>query len=188
MRNVNLSNVADEAPRPQAGGYVLTIADVTDVPMDPKTGKGDYLTIDYDFAEGEFAEYYYGKYKTFGFWGGHFVRSYKPKALGMFKGFINELKKDNPRFAEKWNDDGENDEKIMIGCKFGAVLGEEEYIGNDGKIKTRLNVAKIISIDDVHAGKFKVPETKKVERPKASSGVVDTTQQSFEQLDKDAPF
>ena len=77
MRNVNLSNVADEAPRPQAGGYVLTIADVTDVPMDPKTGKGDYLTIDYDLAEGEFAEYYYGKYKTFGFWGGHFIRSYK---------------------------------------------------------------------------------------------------------------
>ena len=92
MRNINLSNVADSNNnKPTAGGYVLEITNVRDVPMNESTGKGDYLIIDYDFADGEFKDYYYGMMKSLGFWGGHFIRSYKPKALGMFKAFINDI-------------------------------------------------------------------------------------------------
>lgn len=160
MRNLSLSNVSDDRNKPTAGGYVLTITSVEDVPMDSSTGKGNYLKIEYDIAEGEFKDYYYGMAKSLGFWGGRLVRSYKPKALGMFKGFVMELEHDNPEFH--WDMDAENDEGKMIGCSFGAVIGEEEYRGNDGSIKTRLNVTKIVSIDDIHNDRFKVPELKKI--------------------------
>lgn len=185
MRNLGLSKVTEDAQRPTAGGYVLTITDVEDVPMNGNTGKGDYLKISYDIAEGPFKDYYYGMYKSLGFWGGNLIRSYKPKALGMFKAFIKELKHDNPEF--NWNMDDENDEKTMIGRKFGAVIGEEEYRGNDGSIKTRLNVNKIVSIDNIHDGKFKVPELKKIATA-SNTAAVDTTGDSIETITDDTPF
>ena len=182
MKNINLSNVTDSTnSRPTAGGYVLEVTNVEDHPMNEATGKGDYLTIEYDFAEGEFKEYYWSMMRSLGFWGGHFVRSYKPKALGMFKQFIHELKTDNPEF--QWNDDAENDEKKMIGCRFGAVLGEEEYRGNDGSIKKRLYVAKITSIDKIHDNDYKVPYPKTL-AGSTPSGFVDTT----DQILADSPF
>ena len=184
MRNINLSNVADSNNnKPTAGGYVLEITNVRDVPMNESTGKGDYLIIDYDFADGEFKDYYYGMMKSLGFWGGHFIRSYKPKALGMFKAFINELKRDNPEFD--WDDDAENDENRMVGCRLGAVLGEEEYRGNDGSIKKRLYVDKITSIDNIMNNKYKVPFLKSLEGTTGTSaGFVDTT----DQIAADVPF
>ena len=59
MRQVNLENVqeAGEFQRMPSGGYVCKITNVEDVPIDPKTGKGDYLKIEYDICEGEFKDY-----------------------------------------------------------------------------------------------------------------------------------
>lgn len=180
MRNVNLSTVSN-GNRLEAGGYVMIITNVEDVPMNELTGKGDYLTIEYDIAEGPYKDYYQSMFSSLGFWGGHFIRSYKPKALGMFKAFIKELRTDNPDF--KWNDDAENDEKTMIGCKFGAVLGEEEYRGNDGSLKKRLNVAKIVTVSDIRNKNYTVPEPKTLSGV-SSSGFVDTT----DQIAADVPF
>ena len=187
MRNLNLSNVSDNHNRLPAGGYVVEITNVEDHPMDANTHKGDYLNIDFDIVEGQYRDYYYGMYKDYGFWGGHLIRSYKPKALGMFKAFINELKKDNPGF--NWDMDAENDEHSMIGCKFGVVFGEKEYRGNDGSIKTRLEATKILPIQKIHNGEFEVPALVKLESAPAYTGVVDTTkQESFEELNKEVPF
>lgn len=185
MRNLGLSNISEDLQKPTAGGYVLTISNVEDVPMNSNTGKGDYLKINYDIAEGPFKDYYYSMYKSLGFWGGTLIRSYKPKALGMFKSFVKELEHDNPEFH--WNMDDENDEKTMIGRSFGAVIAEEEYRGNDGSIKTRLTVTKIVSIDDIHNGNFKVPEIKKIATA-SNTAVVDTTNDSIEAITDEAPF
>ena len=186
MKNVNLSSVASNSNRLEAGGYVLVIKNVEDRPMNSTTGKGDYLQIEYDINEGPFKGYYTDMYSSLGFWGGHFIRSYKPKALGMFKEFIRELRHDNPDF--KWDDDAENDEKSMIGCQFGAVLGEEEYRGNDGSLKTRLNVAKITTVSNIRTGKYNVPDPKTLSGAPKASGVVDTTADSMEQINADIPF
>lgn len=186
MRNINLSTVSDNN-KPTADGYVLTITRVEDHPMDEATGKGDYLLIEYDFAEGEFKNYYYSMMNSLGFWGGKFIRSYKPKALGMFKQFVRELENDNDFFH--WDNNSENDEQSMVGCQFGAVLGEEEYRGNDGSIKKRLNLYKITTIDKIHEGDYKVPELKKLQgSPVTSAGVVDTTGDTMETVTEDTPF
>ena len=79
-----------EFARPGNGGYILEIVNVTDVPFDASTGKGDYLRIDYDIAQGEFKGYYTKQNERFGGdWFANFIRSYKETAAGMFKHFIN---------------------------------------------------------------------------------------------------
>lgn len=186
MKHLDLDNVKEDYDRPQAGGYVCKIKKVEDVPIGSNAQRpesGDYLKIDYDFAEGPFVDYYAGMCDHFGFWGGTFIRSYKPKALGMFKGFIKALEESNDGF--KWNDD----EKALAGLKVGLVLGSEEYRGNDGAVKTRLRVARVLPVEKIHEGEFEIPPLKKLEESNTSNAVVDTTkQESFEAVKDDVPF
>ena len=132
MKELNLTNVEPEKGfgGPEPGGYVLKIINVEDVP-----GK-EYLKIDYDFAEGEYANHYLSLFDRFGFWGGTMYKSYKDKSLGWFKAFISDVEASNPGY--KWD----NDEKKLEGRLFGAVLGAEEYRSNDGEVKESLKVKR----------------------------------------------
>ena len=145
--------------KPGNGGYILGIANVKDVPIDEKTGKGDYLWIEYDIAHGEFSGYYMKMNEKFGGnWSARFIRSYKERALGMFKHFINCIEDSNPAFCWNWK------EESLIGCRFGATLQEEEYEKQDGSVGTRLVVKDIKTVKQIMDGDFKVPTTKKLER------------------------
>lgn len=152
-----------EFARPTANGYICKIIDVEDVPMNSKEqGKGDYLRIEYDIADGDFKGYYAEQYDRWGgTWFASFIRSYKEKALGMFKHFTNCVEQSNAGYEWDWN------EKGLIGKYVGLVLGEEEYIAKDGSVKTRLYVKDSKSVEDIKNGNFKIPEIKKVERPAA---------------------
>ena len=86
----NIEATTGEHSRPTAGGYACKIIDVEDVAMNPQTGKGDYLKIDYDIAFGDFNGSYKKQFDRWGgYWKANFIRSYKEKAQGMFKHFIN---------------------------------------------------------------------------------------------------
>ena len=149
-----------------AGGYVCRIEDVQDKP------DKEYLYIEFDVAEGEYKGYYSQLAYSFGFWGGRFYRSYKDKALGMFKSFILSVEGSNPGYTFN------NDESTLIGKLVGIVLQEEEYIGNDGNKKTRLVVNKTKTVDQIREGKYRVPELKKLkEMP-----------ETMEAVDEDCPF
>ena len=149
-----------EFERPGNGGYVLEIVAVTDVPYNAQTGKGDYLRIDYDIADGDFKGYYTKQNERFGGgkWFANVIKSYKEKALGMFKHFTNCVEESNPGFKWNWR------EQDLVGCRFGATLQEEEYEKNDGSIGTRLIVKDIKTVKQIMDGDFKVPTTKKLER------------------------
>ena len=99
----NIQASSGEFARPGNGGYILEIVNVTDVPFDASTGKGDYLRIDYDIAQGDFKGYYTKQNERFGGgkWFANVIKSYKEKALGMFKHFTNCVEESNPGF--KWN-------------------------------------------------------------------------------------
>lgn len=168
-----------------AGGYVIRITNVENV------AKKEYLKIEYDIAEGEHTGHYADLFERAKFWGGSFVRSYKESARGFFAGFLEAIEKSNPGVVLR----SENglDERQLIGKTVGAVLGEEEYIGNDGSLKTRLKVAKVMAADRIRAGDFTVPELKRLESVAAppASNVIDTTQpgpQGFEELTEELPF
>lgn len=163
-----------EFERPGNGGYVLEIVAVTDVPYNAQTGKGDYLRIDYDIAAGEFKGYYTKQNERFGGgkWFANVIKSYKEKALGMFKHFTNCVEESNPGFKWNWR------EQDLVGCRFGATLQEEEYEKNDGNIGTRMVVKDIKTVKQIMDGDFKVPTTKKLERtvaPVSDFSVIDNS-------------
>jgi hypothetical protein len=158
----NVQASSGEFARPTAGGYICKIIDVEDVPM-KEQGKGDYLRIEYDIADGEFKGYYKEQFdKWGGNWNASFIRSYKEKALGMFKHFTNCIEQSNAGYEWDFN------EKGLIGKVVGLVLGEEEYQNNAGEIKTKLVVKNIATVEEIKNGNFKVPAPKKlaVDTPK----------------------
>lgn len=156
----NVQASSGEFVRPSAGGYVAMITNVEDVPLNPNTNKGDYLKIEYDFAEGEFFAYFSDLNKKLGYWhmNGSFLKSYKETALGMFKHFTNCIEKSNDGYV--WN----FEEKTLIGKQIGLVLGEEEYIANDGSVKTRLYVADVKTVEQIRNGDFRIPALKKIKQ------------------------
>lgn len=157
MKQVDITNVqeAGEGKRLPAGGYICEITKVEDVP------EKEYLRIEFDIADGEFKGYFKELNASAGFWAGRYIRSYKPKALPFFKRLCSAVSKSNGNFVF---DGGQinSDEKTLVGKIVGLVLNDEEYIGNDGNVKTRLYVVGEHSISDIKDGKYKVPALKKL--------------------------
>ena len=153
----NVQATTGEFNKPTAGGYCIEIIGVKDVPVDPMTGKGDYLKIDYDICHGEFAGYYTKQHERFGGdWFANFIRSYKESAAGMFKHFINCVEESNTGYKWAW------DEKSLVHKYVGVVLGEEEYRKNNGDLGVKLVVKEIKTTEQILKSDFKVPAIKKL--------------------------
>ena len=138
-----------------AGGYVIRITEVED--KDDK----EYLNITFDIAEGEHKGFYsdeWGKEHKFAH---TFVRSYKEKALGMFKGFLKAVDDSNgTTFVEKAEKGFP--EQQLVGKGVGILLGYEEYVNDRGEIRERSRVAATRSVDAIRSGDYKIPELKKI--------------------------
>lgn len=173
MKNIDLKNVeeATDFVSLAPGGYVCRITAVEDV------AEKEYLKIEYDIAEGEFAGHWKKLYDSKNFWGGNFIKSYKEKALPFFKGFITAVENSNPNFIF------DNDETKLKGKLIGLTLGEETYTKNDGTEGKRLYVGKPRSAEQIRKGDYSIP---------APRGVVKKAQQDFIPLDNlsddDVPF
>jgi hypothetical protein len=139
-----------EYPTPEPGGYIAKITGYEDVEAK------QYLRIFWDFAEGEFVGLNQQTYDRAGFHPYAFIRSYKPTALGFFKGFKTVLEVSNPqyRFNTRQLD-------AMVGKYLGVVLAKEEYRANSGEIKLRLYVAQVRSVKAIREQDFKVPDLRK---------------------------
>lgn len=175
MRKINnweKVKASDDFERLPAGGYVCTIIHVDDEPSK------EYLHIEYDIAEGDHKNHWTETSERFGWWGGDFYRSYKDSAVGMFKGFMNAVEESNPGFKWEW------DETALEGKAIGVVLGEEEYIKNDGSVGTRLKVRSIKAAQDIRDKKFRIPKVKKLEEPADAADVPD----SMEEITAAVPF
>lgn len=166
--------------RPEAGGYICKITYVEDI------AEKEYLHIEYDFAEGEFKDYYKDLKEKKGFWLGRFYKSYKEKALPFFKAFCTAVTESN----EKYIFDGDDyaDEKTLIGKKIGLVLGEEEFIKGDGSIGTRLYVANTFSVDRIRKGDFKVPEYKHLQGSSTPDTIEEYITPPTPSLEDELPF
>lgn len=156
MKKIDLTNVqeAGDFSRPAPGAYVCTIISAEDVP------ESEYLKITYDIAEGDFKGYYDQMRTDHPDWNnvGILYRSYKPKALGMFKRFCHAISKSNGKFVFDGNKYA--DETTLSGKKIGLVFQEEEYYGNDGEKRTKLTVSKECGVDEV--ADQKIPPLKKL--------------------------
>lgn len=158
----NVQEATGDFKRPAAGGYICKITDVEDV------ADKEYLSIEYDIAEGEFKDYYKDLSEKKNFWGAKFVKSYKTAALPYFKGFCTAVTESNDRYI--FDGDEHCDERTLVGKKIGLVLGEEEYTKQDYSLGTRLYVAQVLSVDRIRKGDYKVPEFKHLPEEGSSSG------------------
>lgn len=178
MKKIDWNNVQeireDESMGPVPGGYAAKIVSVED-----REDK-EYLRIEWDFADGEFKGHNAETFQRAGFWPCSLIRSYKPKALGFFKAFKTALEESNPGYKfDEMNVQG------MVGKYIGVVLGEEEYVKNNGAIGTRLYVAQTRSGKAIREGDFKVPEIKRLAQQHAAA----VTAPAFETIDdNELPF
>lgn len=177
----NVKASTGEWESPKAGGYICVITAVEDVPLNQNTGKGDYLRIEYDIDEGDFEGYYKNLFHSKGFWSAKMIKSYKEKALGMFRHFIDCIEKDNKGYKWNW------EEKTLIDKKFGAVFAEEEYQKNDGSVGTRMVVSQIKTIEQIKKGDYKVPALKKLNGGLSAPSQNQPTV-AFSNDDGDVPF
>ena len=104
----------------------------------------------------------------------------------MFKRMCSAVTKSNKGFIFDGNE--HCDESTLIGKKIGMILGEEEYVGNDGSTKTRLYVAREVDVADIKAGKFKVPELKKLAKEEPEAKKSDEFMNIPENADEENPF
>lgn len=156
MKSVNLADVQEAGlggDQLAAGGYVCKYTSVEDF------GDKQYLYMEFDIAEGEHKGYFADLEKRANFWGGKCYRSYKEKALPMFKRMCSAVSKSNPGFIF---DGGKQnaDEKTLVGKQVGIILGEEEYLKNNGDVGTRLYVYAECDVALIRKGDFKVPKKK----------------------------
>lgn len=154
MIGFDLDEIKDLGERLPVGGYVCKILSVED------DEKKMCLKIEYDIAEGD----YKGFYEDWE-WKPVFFRSYKPAARPFFKALITAVENSNRGFSYKDRLDyveGKKhfDEQSLKGKIFGAVIAEEEYESNDGKVKTRTYIEKVHSAETIRSGKYKVPDLK----------------------------
>ena len=157
-----------EFERLAPGGYVIKITGAEDA-KDEQGNLKEYLRITFDIAEGPEK----GRYKDEtpdNAYRHQFIRSYKDKALGMFKAFTVAIDESN---GSKITDQIETgfDERALIGKILGVVIGYEEYEANDGRTKERMRIVSCMSADRIRKGGFKIPETKKIEGKTQSSGI-----------------
>ncbi len=173
------SSTGGDYKRLVAGGYVARIQSVR---TSGKDGYGreidypeekQYIKLIYDIAEGEFEGIY-----SDDFWADP-ENDYRHqiylswKNMGAFKGSVRAIEESNPGFdfMAAFNADRY---ELIVGKLVGIVVGEEEYTANDGSTKTRLGFPRLKSVQDIKAGKFRVPELKKLDGGKAEPAPVST--------------
>lgn len=167
----NWQNVVatDGGNRLPAGGYVVKITFIEDAP------DKEYLKFDYDIAEGNFKDYWTDFASQRGWSPNTFYRSYKEKAQGMFKHFINCILGEDG--AKNWD----FNEQGLVGKPFGIIIGEEEYEKNDGSIGTRFRLVSVKTAEEIRKGDWTVPEKKTLAKKDAPTD-------GFFVTDNDIPF
>lgn len=156
MKKINWKDVeeAKDFERIPAGGYVCRVVKVEDNP------KQEYLRIWCDPVDGEYGSFGENTEQRTGQDFGYmrFIRSYKPSAYNFFKAWLSALEKSNPGKFSADNFDG--NENKMVNLRVGIVWRYEEYLNSNNEKRLRGAAYKLLTPDDIRAGKFSVPETK----------------------------
>lgn len=143
------------------GAYIAMVTAVEDVP------DKEYLKVSFDIAVGEYAHYFGEMQERLGWNNGNMFRSYKEKALPMFKAFLAAVDASNDTHFVEEAEKGFDEQKLRAKV-FGIVLAEEEYTKNDGSVGTRLYTASVRSVETIEKGGIKIPEKKLINKAEAA--------------------
>lgn len=158
-------NGYDEAPaytgetmQLPAGCYVCKILGV----KQDQYNEYDRFIMQFDIDEGEHKGFYQKQYSqmrqtdsNFKYKGEHRQNMDGP-GLPFFKGLITSIEKSNAGFVFPFGQQG--NEKTLVGKRFGAVMGREEFLTSDGKKRMATKIVQIRSVEGLKDAK--VPEDK----------------------------
>ena len=143
-----------------AGLYVCKIVQASEI----KTNNGrPQVAILFDIAEGEHKDFYKAQYEATrrlnsggAKWKGVYKQTMDGSSLPFFKGLMTSIERSNQGYVFPWGMDG--NEKTLVGKKFGAVMGREQFETGDGRKAFATKIFQIRSVDGLKDAK--VPEDK----------------------------
>ncbi len=170
----NVREAGGEIVNLPAGAYVCEIKKCSE--MSNRNNGGSHLEILFDIIEGDCAGWFERDYKAQDredkFWRGIYNQNVPDESspkyamqCGFFKRFISLLEGSNDMYHWDWN------EKGLKGLKIGVVFGEAEKRSQKGKIYLITRATDLISVEDARAGKFKMPEVKRLPGSSAAAPV-----------------
>lgn len=135
-----------------------------------RSGK-EVLVLAFDIIEGEHKNFYTEIYDRKVIankdtkWPGTYRQLTQGNSTQFFKGMITAIEKSNSGYSlenANW------DETTMKGKVFGGIFGEEEFLAQDGKVKTTTRLQWVRSIESIK-GDVTIPSIKKLKRDEVSS-------------------
>lgn len=196
----NVQAARERVPLP-AGAYLIKIIDAKQEDVtakdDPGTVLFSVLKIGLDITEGEFAGYYQNDYsaqqKEDKRWKG-VLRQYLPKDDGTekdgwtasaLKALVEAVEESNPGFHFDW------DEKKLKGKVAGCLFRSEEW-AFDGRTGWTTRPLKLISVETLRSGKYRLPKEKPLPENKRPVSIdIAPDNQDFTPVsadDEDLPF
>lgn len=152
------------------GGYVCMIKKAE--PIKARNG-AEMLRVLFDIDEGEHREYYlqrYNKDKQYQSanggevnWRGRydlFILTKDGKTNPFFKGFLTAVEDSNPGVT--LIEGGALKEERLKNCHVGLVMGEEEFRGQDGTVRTTVRPRVAVSIAKVRDGAYTIPPIRRL--------------------------
>lgn len=155
-----------------AGGYVCEIKQCKEV--NNRNTPGTHLEIMFEVCEGDFRGFFEADYRNQDredkFWRGLINQNIPDESspkyaqqCKFFKRFTNTVEDSNPGYHWDWNEAG------LKGKRIGVLFGEKEKKSQRGTVYIITEAREIVPVDDIRAGRYKVPE-KKTLAPEASYG------------------
>lgn len=141
-----------------AGCYVCVVKQVS---MGTTQNGDEQINVLFDIAEGEHKGFYQSQFNAAKMqdpkatWKGVHRQKTGDTSLKFFKGLITSIEKSN-KFNFAW--DVEGNEKTLVGKKFGAVMGREQFLTDDGKKLFSTKIFQVRSLEGLKDAK--VPEDK----------------------------
>ena len=144
-----------------AGLYVCEIKQVSEIEENNKKK----VAVLFDIAEGEEKGFYQKQYEqakrqdAHAKWKGVHKQTKEGSALSFFKGMMTSIERSNPGFQFPWGQ--QDNEKTLVGKKFGAVMGREQFLTSDGTKAFWTHIFQIRSVEGLKDAK--IPEDKLLE-------------------------
>lgn len=144
----------------------LYVCEILGVKQEEHNGHSRFV-MQFDIAEGDQKGFYQKQYNAekqmnqAAKYKGVHHQNMEERGLPFFKGLMTSVERSNQGFHFPWGTQG--NEKALVGKRFGAVMGREEFLTSDNKKRMATKIVQIRSIDGLKDAK--IPEDKLLSDP-----------------------
>lgn len=139
----------------------LYVCEILGVKQEEHNGHSRFV-MQFDIAEGDQKGFYQKQYNAekqmnqAAKYKGVHRQNMEEQGLPFFKGLMTSVERSNQGFHFPWGTQG--NEKTLVGKRFGAVMGREEFLTSDNQKRMATKIVQIRSVDGLKDAK--IPEDK----------------------------